>query len=229
MKMHGFYMTKHAVSNLWWDVFAADTGRSSANRYTRQKISEEHSTRLSSVSTDYVPVKIIGTILGLRDVQEFIAWVSKRTGQNWRLPAEAEIESVRLGHARSDKRGSPAFSVVFSGNERGDGYIYMGGYDYTQIVMVPDASGGENEGGISYLLVEPVRDCWHVALSNAPVDGEAWTDACDHPDPTFLGYSTSNDGDNTNTVEISRLPSSAVLDRATGDSSLMQFHLARDN
>jgi hypothetical protein len=218
MNMHGFDITKHLVSNFWWDVFAADTGRPAAHHFG---------------ASDADPVRVEATQSGLRDVQNFIAWVSKSTGRIWRLPSEAEIESVRLGHSRDDRRGSLAFSVVFytTPDEKNPGS--ENGYEL-----------GGDVGGVP--LVELVGDCWHVAFdglkatqldnlphpySSAPVDERTWTDACDSSESTVLSDSPFG---SPNPLSIRRFPFSFWIrdkDGAYGNNVkwFLQFHLARDN
>jgi len=104
------------------------------------------------------------------DAQEFIAWLSKKTGQAYRLPSEAEWEYAARGGANSP---------YWWGKEVGTGRAKCedcGGDGARQTVPTgsfrPNAFGLYDTAGNA---AEWVQDCWNPTYRGAPRDGSAWT------------------------------------------------------
>jgi formylglycine-generating enzyme required for sulfatase activity len=104
------------------------------------------------------------------DSKLFVAWLSQKTGQKYRLPSEAEWEyAARAGtktpfwwgkdvgsaRAQCDSCGNPTTKqIVATGSFRPNGFgLY-------------DTSGN---------AAEWVEDCWNDNYRNAPKDSAAWT------------------------------------------------------
>ena len=104
------------------------------------------------------------------DAKLFVAWLSQRTGQRYRLPSEAEWEyaaragtrtpfwwgrDIGAGHAQCEGCGSPIKQqVVPAGSFRPNGFgLY-------------DTAGN---------AAEWVEDCWNDSYRNAPKDASPWT------------------------------------------------------
>ena len=127
-----------------------------------------------------------------RDAQAFVEWLSRETGEQYRLPSEAEWEyAARAGTA----------TRRWWGNEAGAQCEYGNGSDatYEQEVLrrfrdvnwngpvectdgsawtAPVGSFSPNDFGLHDVLgnvKEWVEDCWHETYARAPADGSAWT------------------------------------------------------
>ncbi len=110
------------------------------------------------------------TDLSWDDAKEFVAWMSKTTGQSYRLPTEAEWEyAARAGSTTS----------YWWGNEVGTGNAQCaqcGGIESGR--TAPAGSFRPNAFGLYDMagnVAEWVEDCWNPSYRGAPTDGLAWT------------------------------------------------------
>ena len=104
------------------------------------------------------------------DAQQYVAWLSKRTLRNYRLPTEAEWEyAARAGTLTKYWWGNAM--VANMANCRGCGEPYD--------PMIPAKVGSfransfglhDMSGGVS----QWVSDCWHRDYQGAPRDGTSW-------------------------------------------------------
>lgn len=104
------------------------------------------------------------------DAQEFVAWLSKKTGQSYRLPSEAEWEYAARGGA-----GSP----YWWGRDVGVGHANCQdcGAPAAPHQTLPVGSFRPNAFGLSDTsgnAAEWVQDCWNGSYAGAPHDGSAW-------------------------------------------------------
>jgi len=106
------------------------------------------------------------------DAQEYVDWLSKSTGQNYRLPSEAEWEyAARAGTSTRywwGERLSPKMA-----NCKGCGEPYNA-REPASVGSFPANPFGLHDlaGGVS----QWVADCWHPNYHGAPSDGSAWTE-----------------------------------------------------
>ena len=108
------------------------------------------------------------------DAKGYVAWLSQRTGQQYRLLTESEWEyAARAGTT----------TTYYWGNDIGRGNANCNGcgtqWDGKQ--TAPAGSFKANSFGLHDMLgnvYEWVEDCWHDSYAGAPTDGAAWTANC---------------------------------------------------
>ena len=104
------------------------------------------------------------------DAQQFVAWLSRKTGHRYRLPSEAEWEYAARGGTTSafwwgDKPDSGRANCQGCGGS-------------SERRALPTASFPPNPFGLfdtSGNAAEWVEDCWNDSYRGAPKDGSAWT------------------------------------------------------
>jgi formylglycine-generating enzyme required for sulfatase activity len=105
------------------------------------------------------------------DTQRFVRWLSKQTGQNYRLPTEAEWEyAARAGTGSRYWWGEKMQAGM--ANCKGCGGDWSNDAPANVDALPPNPFGlyGMNGG-----VWEWVEDCWHKDYDGAPTDGSAWT------------------------------------------------------
>ena len=107
----------------------------------------------------------------------YVAWLSRRTGQSYRLLSEAEWEyAARAGTTTPFHTGSRIVTdqANFDGN-----YTYNGSAKGTyRQKTVPVGSFAANSFGLHDMhgnVWEWVEDCYRDSYAGAPTDGSAWT------------------------------------------------------
>ena len=110
------------------------------------------------------------TNLSWNDAQEFVTWLSRLGGKQFRLPTEAEWEyAARAGTQTRYWWGDQPQSDM--ANCKG----CSGVYESTQPLKVgsfkPNPFGLHDMGGS---VGQWVEDCWHRDYRGAPIDGSAW-------------------------------------------------------
>lgn len=105
-----------------------------------------------------------------QDAQEYVSWLSKKTGQGYRLPSEAEWEyAVRGGISTRYWWGNRFKAGAASCKDCGGPWVrksppLVGSYP-------PNPYGLYDMNGSVW---EWVDDCWHRSYSGAPRDGTPW-------------------------------------------------------
>jgi formylglycine-generating enzyme required for sulfatase activity len=108
------------------------------------------------------------------DAQQYVAWLSRRTGKRYRLLTEAEWEYA--ARAGTDAR-------YWWGNEpgRGDANCADCGSKWDGRQAAPVGRFAPNPFGLYDMhgnVSEWVEDCYHEDFRDAPSDGRAWTRDC---------------------------------------------------
>ncbi len=112
-----------------------------------------------------------------RDVQQYLAWLSRKTDKPYRLLSESEWEYA----ARAGTTGPFHFGDTIStdqANYNGN-HIYGSGRKgiYRERTVAVGSFPANNFGlhDMHGNVGEWVEDCWHGSYSAAPSDGSAWT------------------------------------------------------
>ena len=116
-----------------------------------------------------------------KDAREYVGWLSRKTGAEYRLLSESEWEYV----ARAGTSGPFHFgSTISPGQANYDGsYVYGSGRKgrYRKRTE-PAGSFPPNAFGLHDVhgnVREWVEDCWHGSYRGAPSNGSAWTGSGD--------------------------------------------------
>jgi formylglycine-generating enzyme required for sulfatase activity len=184
----GFALAKTEVTRAQFAAFVAATGYqagSSCFLFENGRFKEYQGKTWRDpgfAQTDNDPVACVDW----DDAQAYVAWLSRRTGQRYRLPSEAEWEyAARAGSATARPWGDSADQACTHANVMDatgkrqipgvnwEAHPCSDGYAWT----APVASYQANAFGLYDMignLWEWTQDCWNDSYRNAPVDGSAW-------------------------------------------------------
>ncbi len=119
------------------------------------------------------------------DAQEYLAWLSKKTMQEYRLLSEAEWEYMARGGKHNDRFWGDteegceyANSADQALKEKGVAVVKTVACNDGHIKSAPVGSFQANPYGVHDVLgnlSEWVEDCWNPNYKGAPADGSAWT------------------------------------------------------
>lgn len=124
--------------------------------------------------------------IAFEDAEAYVDWLSKQTGQHYRLPSEAEWEYVERAGSKSVYPWGDLSPKRLVGNLTGDGDKSIVGRSWgTPIIGYTDYFWGpapvrsfpaEPWGTFDMVgnVSEWVLDCWHDSYQRAPMDGSAW-------------------------------------------------------
>jgi formylglycine-generating enzyme required for sulfatase activity/tetratricopeptide (TPR) repeat protein len=118
------------------------------------------------------------------DAQQYLAWLSGKTGREYRLPTEAEWEYVARAGTIGDtywrnkkvtcKQANVADQLLRKKDPMVAAFTCEDGY----VKTAPAGSFPANKFGIHDIygnVAEWVEDCWNGNYLGAPADGQAWT------------------------------------------------------
>ena len=114
-------------------------------------------------------------VLELGTAFQYARWLSDQTGEDYRLPSEAEWEyAARAGTVTRFYWGNSENARC----ERANGDGTCDGFEYGAPVgsFSPNGFGLHDMAGNVW---EWVADCWHGNYRGAPRDGSAWRESCD--------------------------------------------------
>jgi formylglycine-generating enzyme required for sulfatase activity len=108
------------------------------------------------------------------DAQQYVAWLSSKTGKRYRLPSEAEWEYAARGGAQTR---------FWWGDDVGHNHenCYNCGSRWDGRRAAPVGSFAPNAYGVYDVLgnvSEWVEDCYHQNYRDAPADGSPWSNSC---------------------------------------------------
>ena len=104
------------------------------------------------------------------DAQSYVEWLSRRTGESYRLPSESEWEYVARAGTRTAYSWGDAVGVNLAN-------CYGCGSSWDNVSPAPVGSFDANPWGLHDVhgnVWEWVQDCWNADYEGAPSDGSAW-------------------------------------------------------
>lgn len=115
------------------------------------------------------------------DAEQYVHWISEKTGQSYRLPSESEWEYfARAGQESDWPGGDPAMVCQFgniAGAETGFRWQHSNCDDKLALGTAPVGSFKANAFGLYDTIgnvSEWTSDCMNLSYLDAPVDGSAW-------------------------------------------------------
>ena len=167
-----FAVGVHEVTVDQWSRFVEEVGHSTEGCWTYEDGEWEQRSDRSWRNPGYVqgasdPVVCVNW----HDAKAYVGWLSRETGEGYRLLSEAEWEYVaRAGTTTAYHFGSgiPSGQANYN-NKEGPRTVPVGSY----------ATNGFGLHDVYGNVSEWVEDCWHRDYSGAPTDGSAWSGDCD--------------------------------------------------
>lgn len=165
-----FAMSRFQITAGEWDSYVRQTGVKIADGDTRPG-------RECIASKPHYPQgpRQPAVCMDMDDIKNYVAWLSKKTGQQYHMVSEAQREYA----ARAGSTGPFPFPFDagkdYSIAEHANTYGPADGYSYSSPVgsYPPNAFGLYDMHGNVY---ERVADCEHPNYIGAPTDGSAWVE-----------------------------------------------------
>lgn len=159
-------------------------------------------------------------LVSFNDAQDYVQWLSRRTGHGYRLPSESEWEyAARAGSVGAFSFGRTAEQICRFGNGADAGSGFDGRYgtctdgfpDRPAPVgsFVPNTFGLYDTAGNVW---EWVQDCWHPSYVGVPRSGAPWLRGCFSEDRIARGGSFAARAEDLRTAH--RMRFSPTLRRA---------------
>lgn len=148
-----FYVGQWEVTSEEWDACVTEGGCT-------------YSPSRQGAGSGSLPV----TNLDWNDTQQYLTWLTKKTGKTYRLPSESEWEyAARAGSTTTypwgPKMEKSRANCSGCNDRASDNTIAVGSYP-------PNDFGIYDMAGNA---AEWVEDCWNDSYRSAPTDGSAWT------------------------------------------------------
>ena len=116
--------------------------------------------------------------VNLDDAKAYVAWLSKKTGQRYRLLSEAEFEYVARAGTTTPFWWGTSMTPEQANYNSNNVYAGGGSKGVHRAGTVPVKSFEANPWGLYQVhgnVWNWVEDCWHDTYEGAPGDGSAWT------------------------------------------------------
>ena len=150
VRVERFELSKYEVTFEEYDRFTAATGRERAS------------------DMGYGRGRRPAIMVSWKDAVAYTRWLSKQTGESYRLPSEAEWEyAARAGTTTAYSWGNKIGRNRANCSDCGDQWEKT----------APVGSFGPNVWGLHDMhgnVYEWVQDCWNMNYQGAPADGSAW-------------------------------------------------------
>lgn len=160
---------QHRVHIGAFSVSSAPITRGEWNRFVRDTGRKDHSKCLEGQQDNHPAVCIYW-----QDAQDYVSWLTRKSGQPYRLLTEAEFEYVlRAGTQTSYFWGDAAEKMSDYMEHRQ--YQEPGGTAPVRRFK-PNAFGLYDITGSVWSWTQ---DCWHPSYEGAPADGSAWLSGAD--------------------------------------------------
>ena len=121
------------------------------------------------------------------DARSYTSWLSRETGESYRLPSESEWEYVARAGTRTARHwgdGESGQCSYANGMDASTGWGWGVACSDGHARTAPAGSYGANVWGLHDVLGnvwEWTEDCWNESYAGAPSDGRAWaTGNCTH-------------------------------------------------
>lgn len=183
-----FAISQYEITYMQYEIFAKATGKPLPRRL------------------DVAPGNYPVAQVSWQDAQDYVAWLSRKTGKQYRLPTEAQWEyAARAGTTSS----------FWWGEDIGDGHAHcLGCNDSTPTrKSVPIGSFPANPWGLHDTtgnVSEWTLDCFNKNYQGAPTDGSAWQNG-DCSKRIVRGGSFSNAGNNSTNTRREKYPAGSKL------------------
>ena len=117
--------------------------------------------------------------LSWNDAQAYVRWLSRETGERWRLPTEAEWEYAARAGTTTPFSTGPCITTRQANYDGNTEYNKCGARTGVYLGKTqPVGSYPPNPWGLYDLhgnVWEWIEDCYHDSYKGAPTDGSAWT------------------------------------------------------
>jgi formylglycine-generating enzyme required for sulfatase activity len=152
-----FAIGKHEVTFREYDLFTWDTLRE------KEKLPDDSRWGRGQRPVIYVT---------WQEARDYATWLSEQTGQEYRLPTEAEWEYAARSGGKKEK-----WAGISKAAQLRDYAVYSDNSDHKTAKVGSKLPNGLRLYDMSGNVAEWVEDCWHKDYTDAPKDGAAWLES----------------------------------------------------